>query len=74
MADTMAQVWSGAVHMTHGHLDWLSKQLFADTAIREFLLRIAAMYGITPTAATFASGTTEATGVNGSAGGNGKDG
>ncbi len=66
MADTLAQVWSAIVHMTHGHLDWLSIQLFADTATREFLLRIAAMYGITPTAATFASGTAEATGVNGS--------
>jgi uncharacterized phage protein gp47/JayE len=50
--------------MLHGHLEWITAQLFADTAIREFLLRLAAMYGITPTAATFASGIVTATGTN----------
>ena len=66
MADVLAQVWAAVVYLLHGHLDWLSDQLFGDTAEREFLLRLAAMYGITPTPATFASGTTLATGVNGS--------
>lgn len=63
MADALAVVWAGAVHMTHGHLEWLAQQLFADTAIREFLIRIAAIFGITPTPATFATGTVTVTGV-----------
>lgn len=66
MADVLAQVWGAVVYLLHGHLDWLSRQLFADTAEREFLIRLAAMYGITPTAATFSIGTFLATGVNGS--------
>lgn len=65
MADVLASVFAGAVHMLHGHLVWLGDQLFADTASAEFLLRMAAMYGITPTEATFAAGTVEATGTNG---------
>lgn len=63
MADVLANVWAGAVHMTHGQLEWVAEQLFGDTAIREFLIRLAAKYGITPTAATFASGTVLATGT-----------
>jgi uncharacterized phage protein gp47/JayE len=65
MANVFAVVWAGAVHMLHGHLDWAVRQLFADTAEREYLLRMAAMYGITPTPATFADGSVTATGVNG---------
>lgn len=63
MADVLSVVWAGAVHMLHGHLDWLSRQLFPDTAERESLLRQAGMYGISPTAATFASGNVSATGA-----------
>ena len=66
MADVFAAVWAGVAHGMHGHLEWLSEQLFADTAERQYLLSIAAMYGITPTAATYAIGTVIATGVNGS--------
>lgn len=66
MADVLAKVWAGSVHMLHGHLDFLSKQLFADTAIAEFLLRIASLYGIVQAAATFAAGPVTATGTNGS--------
>jgi uncharacterized phage protein gp47/JayE len=65
MADVLAATWAGAVHMVHGHIEWLSKQLFADTAEEDFLLRIAGMYGIAPTPATFASGDVLATGTNG---------
>lgn len=64
-ADVLATVWSGAVHMLHGHLEYLAEQLFADTAEEEFLKRQASMYGFTPTAATFASGPLTATGTNG---------
>lgn len=65
MIDVLAAVWAGAVHTLYGFQDWLSKQLFADTADREELLRKAAMYGITPVAATFATGNVTATGTNG---------
>jgi uncharacterized phage protein gp47/JayE len=64
MADVLANVWAGAVHMLNGHLSWLALQLFADTAEREYLLRYAANYGITPIPATFASGTVGATGTD----------
>lgn len=66
MADVLAVVWAGAVHMAHGHLEWLADQLFGDTAEREFLIRLASKYGLSPTPAYFATGTTEATGTNGS--------
>lgn len=63
-SNILAVVWAGVVHETHGHLVFVSEQLFGDTAIREFLLRLAAKYGITPTPAAFAAGTVLATGVN----------
>lgn len=66
MADVLAAVWAGGVHTLYGFLDWLAKQLFADSAEREQLLRAAALYGITPTPATFATGNVTATGTNGS--------
>lgn len=66
MADVLGAVWGGAVHELYGLLDWLSRQLFVDTAEREALLRRAALYGITPTPATFATGNVTATGTNGS--------
>lgn len=66
MADVLGAVWAGAVHMLHGHLEWLARQFFADTAEREQLLRMASMYGITPTAATYATGNVTVTGTDGS--------
>lgn len=66
MVDVLGAVWAGAVHTLYGYLDWLAKQLFGDTAEREQLLRKAAMYGITPVPATFATGNVTATGSNGS--------
>ncbi len=63
-ANVLAVVWAGVVHETHGHLVFVSEQLFGDTAIREFLIRLAAKYGITPTPAAFATGTVLATGVD----------
>lgn len=62
MADVLSAVWAGAVHTLYGFLDWLSEQLFADLSEREQLLRQAALYGITPTAASFADGDVVATG------------
>lgn len=66
MADVFAAVWAGAVHLLYGYLDWLSHQISPLTSDDEVLLSQAAMYGITPTAASFAGGIAAATGVNGS--------
>lgn len=66
MIDVLGTVWAGGIHLLYGYLDWLAKQIFGDTAEREQLLRRAAMYGITPVAATFATGDVTATGTNGS--------
>lgn len=66
MVDVLGAVWAGAVHTLYGYLAWLAEQLSGATAEREALLEKAAMYGITPTPATFATGTVTATGTNGS--------
>ncbi len=60
----LARVIAGAVHMLHGHLDWVSRQIFADQSEREYLVRDAAVRGVAPTAATFATGTVTVTGTN----------
>lgn len=65
MVDVLGAVWAGAVHTLHGFLDFLSRQLFADTAERDALLRKAASYGIFPVAADYATGNVTATGTNG---------
>jgi len=65
VADIAGIVWAGAVHEVHGHLEWLSLQLFASSAERQYLLIIADMYGIRPTPATFATGPVICTGDDG---------
>lgn len=67
MVDILGTVWGGSVHGLYGYLDWLSKQLFGDTAEAEFLLRLASLFGLTLTPATFATGNVTATGTNGTA-------
>lgn len=64
MVYVLARIMAGAAHMLHGHLEWLALQLFADTAERAYLLRMGRLYGMTPTAATFATGTVTLTGTN----------
>ncbi len=66
MAQVLAIVWAGAVHTLHGYLEWVAKQLFAHSAERDYLIKHASLYGITPTPATFATGTVTATGTNSS--------
>lgn len=66
MADVLSAVWAGGVHTLHGRLSFLADQLFGDTAEKEALYRRAALYGIFPSAATFATGNVTATGTNGS--------
>lgn len=65
MIDVLGAVWAGAVHILYGYLDWVSKQIFADTADSDTLIRKAALYGITPVAALFATGNATVTGTNG---------
>ncbi len=67
MVDVLGAVWAGAMHSLYGYLDWLAKQLFGDTAEEAQLLHMAALYGITPVAATYAIGNVTATGTNGTA-------
>src|SRR4029077_9853896 len=66
VGEVVAGVWGGAAHHLHRHPPWLSQQVFPDESDRDFLLRQAGLYGITPTAASFASGIVVATGTNGS--------
>jgi uncharacterized phage protein gp47/JayE len=63
MVDIVGAAWAGAVHSLYGYLDWIFRQMFADTAEREQLLREARLWGITPTPATFATGTATVTGT-----------
>ncbi len=55
----MSRVWAGAAHMLHGHLAWLAKQIFADTADDENVLRQAKLFGLELISAAFAEGTIE---------------
>lgn len=61
----LSRVVAGAAHMLHGHLDYLAKQLFADSSERAYLLRQASLFGLSPTAATYATGTVTLTGTTG---------
>lgn len=62
----LARVLAGASHMLHGHLDFLSRQLFPDTSEDEFLIRQGLLFGVERTAAEFATGDVDLTGTNGS--------
>lgn len=65
MVDVLGAAWGGAIHLSYGYLDWIFKQIFTKTSDEAELYREAAEYGITPTPATFATGTATATGTNG---------
>ncbi len=63
-----ARVWAGAAHLMHGHLDYLSRQVFPDLSDPDFLLRQAALApggAMSPTPAAFATGPVTLTGTNG---------
>jgi uncharacterized phage protein gp47/JayE len=61
-----ARVLAGAVHLLHGHLEFLAQQIFPDTSEVEYLERQANLFGLTRIVATFAIGNATATGSNGS--------
>jgi len=62
----IAQVMAGAVHLLYGYVDWLSKQVFPDTAEAPYLYRIGAWWGIFLKPATYNSGGVTFTGAPGS--------
>lgn len=61
----LSRVVAGAAHMLHGHLDWGARQLFADTAEEDALVRQAALYGVDRKPAAYAYGSVDITGEDG---------
>lgn len=64
LAKVIARVIAGAAHLLHGHLEFISKQIFPDVSEAEYLDRQASLYGIDRKAATFAGGDVTFTGTN----------
>lgn len=62
----MARVIAGAVHMLHGHLDWISRQLLPTTCDRDKLIQWGQLLGVEINEATFATAAITITGLNGS--------
>jgi uncharacterized phage protein gp47/JayE len=60
----LAKVFAGAVHLCYGFLEWVSIQLFVDTAETTYLDRHGNMWGVPRKAATFATGSVYFTGTN----------
>lgn len=56
---------AGLSHEMHGLIEWAMKQIFPETAAREYAIAHAAPYGITPRPAQQAEGEIELTGVDG---------
>ena len=63
---TLSRILAGAIHVLHGYLAWIGKQLFPDTAEAEHLARWASIWGITRKAASFAIGDVDLSGSDGS--------
>lgn len=57
---------AGASHLFHGHLDWIARQLFPDTADAENLARHASLYGLERKPAVASTGSVLFTGAVGS--------
>ncbi len=62
----LARVLAGQSHMQHGHLDWIAEQILPDTADAEHLDRHASIWAVLRKAATYARGTVQFTGSDGS--------
>lgn len=61
----LARAMAASVHGLYGYLDYIARQVIADTADGDHLVRWAAMWGLARKAATFAIGPAEVTGING---------
>lgn len=57
---------AGSVHLLYGYMDWLSRQLFPDTAEDELLDQWAGVWKVTRKPATRADGNVTFTGINAS--------
>lgn len=66
MIYALSRVLAGTAHLMHGYLEYLSKQIFPDQSDEEYLIRQGAIYGLSKTAAAYATGDIVATGTNGS--------
>ncbi|MFN4328295.1 MAG: baseplate J/gp47 family protein [Limnobacter sp.] len=64
--NVLSSVIAGAVHGLYGYLDWISRQVFPDTAETENLERWSSIWGIQRKAASAATGLITFTGVSGS--------
>lgn len=64
-APVFARALAGLAHGIYGALVWLARQLIYDTADGEYLRRWAAIWGVNPLAATYATGSVTFTGSNG---------
>jgi len=60
----IARVIAGVSHLLHGHLEWIFKQVFPDTADEDQLKRWSSIFGVTQKPADFATGLVVFTGVN----------
>jgi uncharacterized phage protein gp47/JayE len=67
MVYVLARVVAGAAHLLHGHLEFLSRQVFPDLSEGDYLVRQAALFGLARKEAQFASGPVSLTGTDGSA-------
>lgn len=56
-AYVLARVIGAAAHMLHGHLEHLSQQVFPDLSDPDYLVRQAALFGLSLKPAAYASGT-----------------
>lgn len=65
MVYVLSRVLAGAVHLLYGFLDWIFRQIFADSSDDENLLRQASLYGLAPKTASYAQGTATVSGTNG---------
>lgn len=63
--DVMAKAYGGAIHTLFGFIDFAKDQLLPDTAVDEFLLRWANIYGIDRLDATFTKLNIDVTGTTG---------
>ncbi len=65
LLDVLARIIAGLTWGLYGFGAWILRQVFADTAEAEQLERLAAIYGVPRIAATFATGSVDIVGENG---------
>uniref|UniRef100_UPI00262981EE baseplate J/gp47 family protein n=1 Tax=uncultured Kiloniella sp. TaxID=1133091 RepID=UPI00262981EE len=61
----LARAYAGAVHGLYGFISWIAKQVFPDTAEKEYLSRWASIWGVIRQDAIAATGNVTFTGANG---------